>query len=429
MQNKWIVRTTMVGCFAVATASLFGSFYKTPEQIELDNVQNLHRIRSSLKAQLGPQMQRHEWPPELQIDWFGEKKNLTVKYTLDSELQSEADRLLRIHKPDYGAIVVMDAMTGKILALSSFIKNTNEENQNSLVFRGSFPAASIFKIVTAASAVDKYGLDADTLVMFNGGNHTLYRKNVMSNKVNRWTREMTLREAFARSINTFFGRLTFEKMQPKDLQEYAFRFGFNKHIESELPFETGFTDVPQEESFELAEIASGFNRVTTMSPVQGAMIAAAIANDGVMKVPYIIDSLKDEKGEVLYQAQPVTAAVTTTPEGAHRLKELMEATITHGTSRRYFKPLVRDRRFKELELGGKTGSLTGTNPRGKTDWFVGYAIGDNTRLAVAAVTVNIKYWTVKSSHLAQSMLQKHFKEEYLEAKRRLEAERTSANNL
>ena len=150
-----------------------------------------------------------------------------------------------------------------------------------------------------------------------------------------------------------------------------------------------------------------------MSPVQGAMIAASVANTGVMRVPYIVAGLKENDQDWAWRPEPVTAAVTMTGEGAERLKELMEATITQGTSRKSFRTLIRDKKFAELELGGKTGSLHGDNPKGKVDWFVGYAIGSNEdKLAIGAITVNKEFWTVKSSYLAQSLFKKHFKDQF-----------------
>ena len=234
----------------------------------------------------------------------------------------------------------------------------------------------------------------------------------MGDVVNRWTREITLRDAFARSINTVFGKIALNILQPDDLHEYAIRFGFNRLIQSDMPVDVGFTDIPKEKNFHLSEIASGFNKVTTMSPIQGAMIAASVAELGTMKVPYIIDRIKDQQGNIVFQAEPVNAATTMTPAGAEELKILMEDTITRGTSRKSFRALTKNRKFNDLEMGGKTGSLTGNNPAGKTDWFVGYAIGENSRLAVAAITVNVNYWTVKSSFLGQRMFQSHFKEYY-----------------
>ena len=65
---------------------------------------------------------------------------------------------------------------------------------------------------------------------------------------------------------------------------------------------------------------------------------------------------------------------------------------------------MRKRKFDDVEMGGKTGSLTGTNPKGKCDWFVGYARYGKHRIAVAALTVNEKKWRVKSSALASEFL-------------------------
>lgn len=384
---------------------------------ELKRVQRIELARENIKQALGPDISHNVLKPSTLMNWDGKRQTVKVQYTIDEDIQNEAEKLLKAYKPDYGAVVVMDAMTGAVKAMVSFEKG--QASTENLALRGTYPAASIFKIVTATAAVDKYKVSPDTIVMFNGSNHTLYKKNVMDSKVNRWTRGITLRDAFARSINTVFGRLTFERMQPKDLEEYAIRFGFNKPIQTDLPFDTGFTTIPNEKTYALAEIASGYNKITTMSPLQGAMIASSVAATGVMLVPYIVESIQDENGQKLFQSEPVTAAVTMSSEGAARLKELMGATITQGTSRKSFRNLVHDRKLKELELGGKTGSLHGDNPKGKVDWFVGYAIGgENDRLAIAAITVNKEFWTVKASYLAQSIFKKYYKDQFSEQNRK-----------
>lgn len=373
-------------------------------------MKKIEKFRGQLSEQIGPLIAQNQWPSEIQLDDDGDHQKLHLEYTLDPDLQVAAEKLFKSYKPDYGALVMMDAATGKILALVSY--NRHEPEGSHLALRGTFPAASIFKIVTATAAIDKYHMGPNSMVAFNGGNHTLYKKNVMSDKVTRWTREMSLREAFARSVNTFFGRLTLEKLDPRDLEEYAARFGFNRDFITDLPYESGFTEIPKDRSYHLTELASGFNRVTRMSPLQGAMIASAIADDGVMRVPYIVEKATDDKGQIVFQAEPVTAAVTMTPQGADKVRDLMEATITQGTSRKSFRSLVKDKKFRELIVGGKTGSLTGDNPRGKVDWFVGYAMNENQKIAVAALTVNVDFWTVKSSYLAQSLFRTHFKDQF-----------------
>jgi penicillin-binding protein A len=415
-------------CILFAGMSLFWSFYESPEQLAQRHFEEVEEFRTLLLEKVGPSLLKNTFVEKIDVSEDpDEPEQLSLEYTLDQSLQNAAEKLLKSYKPDYGAIVMMDAETGRILTLASFEKN-NSEGTN-LALRGTFPAASIFKIVTATAAMDKYDITPNTKVLFNGGNHTLYKKNVMSDKVNRWTRGITLREAFARSINTVFGRLTLEHLAPQDLEEYASRYGFNRDIRSDIPFAESFTDIPKEKNFHLTELASGFNKITRMSPLHGAMIASAIAEDGVMRVPYIVERVRNAAGEVIYQAEPTTSSVTMSEKGAEQLQELMEATITQGTSRKSFRSLKKNKKFKELVVGGKTGSLTGDNPKGKVDWFVGYAMNDNHRIAIAALTVNVRYWTVKSAYLAQSLIQTKFKKEFTEDNKKFfdEAHRESAS--
>ncbi len=337
-----------------------------------------------------------------------DKMKLKINYTLQEDLQKEAEMLLKRYKPDYAAIVMMDAKTGRILAMTSFEKG-NEIGSN-LALRASFPAASIFKVITASAAVDKAGVGPEHRIGFNGGNYTLYKKNVLSDKVNRWTRFITLKEAFARSINTAFGRLSLESLEPKDLAEYANRFMFNQEIPTDFSVETSQASVPSEKGFALTEVASGYNRFNTLSPVHGAMIASTIINDGKMLVPYIVDSLENENNEKIYKAQILERGQILRAESAAKVRQMMEQTVLTGTSRKTFRKIVRDKKFREIEMGGKTGHFSGMSPKGRNDWFVGYASDDQDKIAVAAITVNVKKWTVKSSALGEMMFRKYFKE-------------------
>jgi len=346
------------------------------------------------------------------------KMKLKVNYTLDEELQKESDSLLRRYRPDYAAIFMMDAKTGQVLAMSSFEK-ANPQGGN-LNLRATFPAASVFKVITAAAAVDKAGISPEHRIGYNGGNYTLYKKNVLSDKVTKWTRFITLKEAFARSINTAFGRLSLENLEPKDISEYAERFMFNQVIPADFQVESSQASVPAEKGFELTEVASGYNRFNTMSPVHGAMIAASIINDGKMIIPYIVDSLEDTNAQKVYQAQVLERGQILRPESAAKVRQMMEQTVLTGTSRKTFRRLVRDKHFREVEMGGKTGHFTGMNPKGRTDWFVGYATDEDDKIAIAAITVNVKNWTVKSSALGEMMFRKYFKD-------RLEEKRAAKN--
>ncbi len=359
-------------------------------------------------SEVSAQARNQKFPLEVRRNGEEDGEIINLTYTLDPNLQKQSEKLLSTYKPDYGAIVVIDPRSGRIRALSSYERNP-QFNEN-LALRASFPAASVFKMVTAAAAIDRHRTDPEDRIRYNGGNHTLYKRNVMNDQVNRWTRAVSLRNAFARSLNTAFARLAIEKLIPRDLSDYAFRFGFNREISGDIKFDQGYTEIPEENGYEMAEVASGFNRITRMSPLQGALMAAAIANNGMMPKPRLIDYATKANGEVIFESKTEMDLQVLSPEAAEKMKVLMEETITSGTSRKSFRQIRRDRKLQDLEIGGKTGSLQGTNPKGKTDWFVGYAIDENgDKLAIAAVTVHIDRWRVKSAELAQTLVRSHFK--------------------
>jgi len=387
-------------------AFLFFRPSPSEEIVREERVKSQLEQRTDIAKTIGDSVRQNKLPENVEMQWDGKAVKAQVHLGLDKEMQKEAEKLLKTYKPDYAAIFMMDAVTGRVLAMSSFQKdNPTAENWN---LKANFPAASVFKVVTATAAVDKAGVSPQHKINFNGGNYTLYRKNVMSEKVTKWTRAITLKEAFARSINTAFGRLSLESLHPVDINDYANRFMFNQEIPADFPVDMGVAYVPPEKSYELTEVASGYNKTNRMSPVQGAMIAAAVANDGKMVIPYLVQNITDETGKTLYQAETLDNGHIMTAESASKVRELMEETVTAGTSRKSFKKLVRNKKFKTIEMGGKTGHLTGENPRGRVDWFVGYAMDETNKIAIAAVSVNKEKWTVKSAELGQNMFKKYY---------------------
>jgi len=407
-KKSGLIKLMIAAAVSLSVLSIFvGLDPSPPEPVVETQVRKQVNHRGIIAKNLADFVRTNQLPEHARLRWVdGDDLEASIAYTIDPRLQEVADNLLKSYKPDYGAIFMIEANTGRVLAMSSYIKD--EPSGTNLNLQATFPAASVFKVVTATAAVDKAGVTPDHTIKYNGGAYTLYKKNVMTDKVTRWTNSITLRDAFARSINTAFGRLSLEKLEPADLHDYAERYMFNQEIPTDFPVEMGVAYVPPEPSFMLTEVASGYNRTNRMSPVQGAMIAAAVVNDGKMVVPYLVDEIKNRDNEVVYKARTLESGTIMTHESAKQMRELMERTVIAGTSRRSFRPLTTDRRFRDLEMGGKTGHLTGDNPRGRTDWFVGYAFDGEQRVAIAAVTVSKKYWTVKSAHLGQFMFRKYF---------------------
>lgn len=345
---------------------------------------------------------------EFELDWDvtgsphepalnSQKVKAVIEYAFDPKLQAEMEGLFETYRPDYGAFVAMDARTGQVLSMVSY--STKKGQHGNLALRATFPSASVFKVVTAAAAIEGKKYSADTIIPYNGSNHTLYRSNVLKTKYTRWTRYISLRTAFAKSVNTVFGKIGAFTVGPEELRTYADRFGFNRKIASDIPFEEGKAPIP-DDPWSRAETASGYTQQNTMSPLQGALIAAAIANDGVMMEPYIVRSVFTTDGGEVYTAQPQISNTAVDRQTAQELRELMKETVTHGTSSKSFRGFFKGG-FHDVYVGGKTGSLTGTNPPGKHDWFVGFADDGSRRIAVAALTIHDKYWRVKSSYLAR----------------------------
>ena len=128
------------------------------------------------------------------------------------------------------------------------------------------------------------------------------------------------------------------------------------------------TDTP----YHWAEIASGFNRETQISPLHGAMMIAGIVNNGTLVAPTIIDEI-DKSGQVIYRRHARTAADVIAPNTAVTLKKLMQETVRTGTASKSFARIKKDTVLSRLDIGGKTGSINNNAKRLKYDWFVGFA--------------------------------------------------------
>lgn len=340
---------------------------------------------------------------ELNVPGYDEP--VILDFALDPSIQSVSEDLLERYKPDLGLMVAMDASTGRILSMAS--KNTSfPQLPGNPILDVTYPSASVFKVITAAAALEK-DKSPNSLVHYAGRNHTLY-KSQLKEKVTGWKRMTTLKEAFAKSINTVFGRIGVFSLGKDQMQDLSRRFWFNESIPSELPLAMSKSANP-ESDYELAEMASGFTQDNTMSAIHGAMIAAAIANDGQMMEPYFLNAAYLKSGKTLYRSEPQVLSKVISPETAHELRQLMRETVTHGTSRKSFRGFFKGP-FRELDVGGKTGSLTDQNLNGKVDWFVGFAQSHGRKVSISVLTVNKKFWTVKSSYLARRVIETAFTE-------------------
>ncbi len=154
-------------------------------------------------------------------------------------------------------------------------------------------------------------------------------------------------------------------------------------------------------------MASGFNKDTTLSPLHGAIIAAAIVNTGKLIEPTLIDSVTDENGQVVYRGHVRTFKQAITGHTAQVVSTLMRATVREGTARKVFRGYQKDRVLSKLDLGGKTGSIN-NDPR--YDWFVGFAKdkNGNQSVVVSVLVAHEKFIGIKSGQYAQMAVKAYF---------------------
>jgi len=355
---------------------------------------------------------RHSWVSQIEYD----SSQYTVNYTFNDELEDFVKKQLALYRPDYTSVVVIDNESGNIMAAVDYGRAKNVFGRD-LAFSTTHPAASIFKIITAADLLENTHIKTDTEFHFSGRSTTLYRHQLKEPANRRWVRRLDLERAFATSNNVIFGRTAIENLTPAGLKKMAEKFGFNKRLLEGINLAPSNFSMAQDQ-YNLAEFSSGLNTSTVMSPVHGAVIASVIANGGVIRYPIAIKSLEGIKDKKIIFPPLRKDEQILTPQSAEDLRTLFMATVTEGTARSSF------RRSKyllnKLEIGGKTGSITGGEPRGKRDWFVSYAKSledkNDKGISICVMIVNQKKWYIKSPLLAKNIMEFYYSNLYPQKK-------------
>jgi peptidoglycan glycosyltransferase len=307
-----------------------------------------------------------------------------LKSSIDSALQNYILRLLQGSKTLEAAVVALNPNTGRVLAMVNYEK---DEKGDDLCLKAGFPAASIFKIVAAAAALESAGFTPDQTITFQGRKHTLYKRQ-LEQKKGRYSSKTSFRQAFASSINPVFGKLGVHYLGQEVLSDYAGRFFFNSTIPFDLPVGRSTTYAPDDE-FGLAEIASGFNKKTLISPLHGALLVSAVANSGVMMTPWLVERAVSQSGEVLYQSRPTVLTSPISKGTAVDMRVLMRDTVLYGTCRRSFRLLRRKKAFRDVEFGAKTGNINDELDQLKYDWLTAYALPPNGAKAICVAVLGV----------------------------------------
>ena len=330
-------------------------------------------------------------------------ENRSLVYTLVPAVQKRAQSLLDEYKVDYGAVVAIEPQTGRILGRVS--SSTVEPDIVGLTERAHPPAASVFKVITTASLLESIGLEPSHVTCFHGGRRGIWNKHLRDDP-KRDHQCQTLTEALGRSSNVIYGKLATRHLDVDLLSQYAHAFGWDRAIQSIPSVEPSRTDFDRNR-LEFARGAAGFYH-TKMSPMHGAMVAATIANEGVMMSPQLVERY-EAAGQTFYQHKPQVLWRTIQASTAKTLAKMMVHTTEKGTSASYFRK--RRAALRNIDVAAKTGSLSNRADDGERhhySWWVGFAPAENPRIALAAMVVSIGDWRIKSSHVAREVLQAYF---------------------
>ncbi|MEV7974187.1 penicillin-binding protein 2 [Cellulomonas sp. NPDC089187] len=325
----------------------------------------------------------------------------SVELTIDPAAQQAA---LDALGGQQGAVVAIEPSTGRILAMVStpgYDPNTlsthdtaaaNAAYQELLGAEGNplsnkavqenYPPGSTFKLVTAAAALEsgKYTpesmLAAPRLYTLPGTSTTLPNFGGSSCGTNDQT---TLADAIRISCNTALAGLGAD-LGDDAIREQAEKFGFDD-ASLAIPTTVARSTYPTDPNVAQTALSAIGQESVRSSPLQMAMVASAIANDGELMTPYLIDTVRTADLDVISQTDPSSYSQAVSPDTAQQLTDMMLSVVQSGSGTAA--------QIGGVQVAGKTGTAqTGVDGESPHAWFTGFAPADNPQVAVAAIVLN-----------------------------------------
>lgn len=310
---------------------------------------------------------------------------LDVRLTIDPVVQAAAVAALGSRK---GAVVALDPRSGEVLAMVSvptYDPGSLGTKGDALVAdpdspllnratQGNYPPGSTFKTVTAASALEHGVITPETTVTCPG-EIVIDGFPISCSNVTQGVGTYPFSDAFAYSVNAIFGQVGV-KLGWQPLLDTAGLFGFGSALDFTL--DTAPTQVYAPGSaltkVLLASTAFGQGEILT-TPLQMAVVAATIANGGVLAEPRLgLDTVKDERH--VRDLETPSATRILSPEVARTMRDLMVAVVEKGQASGVSIPGVK--------VAGKTG--TAESGRGTSHaWFIAFAPADAPSIAIAVL--------------------------------------------
>ncbi len=311
-------------------------------------------------------------------------KGNNIKLTLDRSLQAYAAEQLQGKK---GAVVVLRPDTGEILAMvskpdfdpsniqndwESLIKDKKSPLLNRAV-EGLYAPGSIFKLVVTSSIL-KNNLQDREIECTGEVNIGGY---VIKDNDNKAHGKVKLEDALKYSCNSYFIRQGLQ-LGYSSINNEAARFRLNKNIQADIQIsESVFPNKTDDSNVAQQSIGQG---EVLMTPMHAALMAAAIANKGIMMQPYVVSSITDGEGKTIKDYKPKQLGQVMDETTAEKMKDLMVEVVKSGTGTRA--------KVSKVLVAGKTGTAEVGGDQKSHAWFVGFAPADQPRVAIAVMIEN-----------------------------------------
>ncbi len=297
-----------------------------------------------------------------------------------------------------GSVVALDPRTGAVLVLYS--NPTYDDNDPSAktpgtsqffdALQGGFPPGSTFKVVTTAAALDTGKYTPTTLI--NGNSPITVSGVPLENDGDASYGPITLTKALTDSVNTVYAQVG-EALGRDVMARYMERFGFYRSppldfpademsASGELVYTSHGTRLlsPTSDDIDVGRMAIGQDKLA-VTPMQMAMVAAAVANGGKLMTPHLTTKVVNQDGQTVETVTPTIYSQVTSPALASQLAAMMTDVVEEGTGQAA--------NLEGIQVAGKTGTAQ-IPPAGSgltQPWFIGFAPVQDPRVAVA-VTID-----------------------------------------
>ncbi|MEH2942125.1 penicillin-binding transpeptidase domain-containing protein [Lachnospiraceae bacterium KK002] len=338
-------------------------------------------------------LRSHAFALEQVVNGIQNQKNPgdNIVTTLDYGLQETAYQALGSNR---GAIVVLEPATGKILAMVSrpdFDPNTIEaewdsiiadtEDDNSVlvnrVTQGLYPPGSTFKILTTLEYLREHENYQDYSYECTG---SISMENTEIHCYNHAVHGTeNLETSFAKSCNTSYANIGLG-LDKKAFQQLCDSMLFQKNLPISYPFnKSSFVLKEDSSTDEVTQTAIGQGK-TLVTPIHMAMITSAIANQGILMRPYVIDRTENYKGITVKEYKPSRYGALISEEEAAKLQEFMALVVQEGTGSKLS--------GQSYQAAGKTGSAEFSSNKSESHaWFTGYASAEGKETIAVTVIV------------------------------------------